>query len=67
MTASATTKFIWDVQDVLLENDGNNNTQATYTQTPDIYGNLVSQRRGATTKYYHFDALGSTSTPSARL
>ena len=60
VTAAGTTKFIWDGQDVLLETDVSNNTQVTYTQTPDIYGNLVSQRRSTTSKYYHFDALGST-------
>ena len=60
VTSAATTNFIWDGQDVLLETDVNNTTQATYTQTPNIYGDLVSQRRGDTTKYYHFDALGST-------
>ena len=60
MTAAATTNFIWDGQDVLLETDAGNTTQVTYTQTPNIYGDLVSQRRSTTTKYYHFDALGST-------
>ena len=60
VTAAGTTNFIWDGQDVLLETDAGNSTQVTYTQTPNIYGNLVSQRRSTTTKYYHFDALGST-------
>ncbi len=60
VTAAGTTNFIWDGQDALMETDVSNNTQVTYTQTPNLYGNLVSQRRGATTKYYHFDALGST-------
>ncbi len=40
--------------------DASNNTQVTYTQTPNVYGDLVSQQRSTTTKYYHFDALGST-------
>jgi len=60
VTSAGTTNFIWDRQDVLLETDAGNTTQVTYTQTPDIYGDLVSQRRSTTTKYYHFDALGST-------
>ena len=47
-------------QDVLLETDVSNNTQVTYTQTPDIYGNLVSQGRSTTTSFYHHDALGWT-------
>jgi len=44
----------------LLETDGDGNTQVTYTQTPDIYGQIVSQRRDSTTTFYHHDALGST-------
>jgi len=60
VTGAGTTNFIWDGQDVLLETDVSNNTQVTYTQTPAEYGDLVSQRRSTTTKYYHFDALGST-------
>lgn len=59
-TSAATAKFIWDGQDVLLETDGEGRTQVTYTQTPDLYGALVSQRRGDATSFYHFDALGST-------
>ena len=45
VTASATTNFIWDGQDVLLDVDSGNNTQVTYTQTPNLYRDLVSQRR----------------------
>ncbi len=60
VTAAGTTNFIWDGQDVLLETDVSNNTQVTYTQTPDIYGDMVSQRRSDTTSFYHHDALGST-------
>ncbi len=44
VTSAGTTNFIWDGQDVLLETDVSNNTQVTYTQTPNIYGDLVSQR-----------------------
>ena len=29
---------------MLLETDVSNNTQGTYTQTPNVYGELVSQR-----------------------
>ncbi len=60
VTAAGTTNFIWDGQDVLLETDVSNNTQVTYTQTPDEYGALVSQRRSTTTSFHHHDALGST-------
>jgi len=59
-TAAGTVKFVWDGQDVLLETDGNGTTQVTYTQTPDVYGQIVSQRRDSTTSFYHHDALGST-------
>ena len=55
-----TTKFIWDGQDVLLETDENGTTQVTYTQTPAVYGSMVSQRRDSITTFYHHDALGST-------
>jgi len=60
VTAAGTTNFIWDGQDVLLETDVSNDTQVTYTQTPAMYGDIVSQRRSTTTSFYHHDALGST-------
>jgi RHS repeat-associated protein len=51
---------VWDGQNVLLETDGGGTTQAAYAQPADVYGALVSQRRGGATQQYHFDALGST-------
>ena len=56
------TNYIWDVEtdSYLMETDGSNVTQAVYTNEPVQFGNLVSQRRGSTTNYCHFDALGST-------
>jgi len=60
-TASDITKFIWDDQDVLIETNDAGTTQVNYTQTPDTYGSLVSQRRSGTSKFYFYDALGSTS------
>jgi RHS repeat-associated protein len=59
-TSSGTTKFIWDGQNVLMETDGGGTTQVLYTQAPGLYGRLVSQRRGGTSSFFHFDALGST-------
>jgi len=59
-TAATTAKFIWDDADVLLETNSGGTTQVSYTQTPDAYGVLVSQRRGATSSFYLSDALGST-------
>ena len=58
--SQGTKKPIWDLSNVLLEQDSLNATQVVYTLEPAIYGNLLSQRRGVTTSYYLFDALGST-------
>jgi RHS repeat-associated protein len=58
--SQGTKKPIWDLQNVLLETDGSNVTQVVYTLEPAGFGNLVSQRRGSTTSFYFFDALGST-------
>ncbi len=44
VTAAGTTNFIWDGQDLLLEADSDGTTQVTYSQTPNVYGELVSQR-----------------------
>lgn len=58
----AKTQFIWDPMsdNVLQEKDELGATQATYTYEPGPFGNLISQSRGGTTSYYHFDAQGST-------
>jgi RHS repeat-associated protein len=58
--STGTKKFLWDQQNYLLETDGADLTQVVYTQEPSVYGNLISQRRAGSTKYHHFDALGST-------
>ena len=58
--SAGTKKPIWDLQNILLEQDGSNVTQAVYTLEPAGYGNLISQRRSSTTSFYLFDALGST-------
>jgi RHS repeat-associated protein len=58
--SGGTTNFVWDGQNVLLEANAGNVIQAVYTLEPQTYGNLVSQRRGGATSYYHFDGLGST-------
>ncbi|MFO0948558.1 MAG: RHS repeat-associated core domain-containing protein [Planctomycetota bacterium] len=54
-------KHVWDLDNVLLETNGSNVTQAIFTTEPAGIGNLIS-RRASNTLYYHFDALGSTST-----
>jgi RHS repeat-associated protein len=58
--SQGTKKPIWDFENILLETDGSDVTQVVYTVEPNVYGNLVSQRRGSTTSFYLFDALGST-------
>ena len=56
------TIFVWDsVNDcVMSELDGSGAVQVTYTNEPQQYGGVISQRRGTTTSTYHADALGST-------
>ena len=56
------TKYIWDpLSDyVLMEKDENGDTQATNTYLPELYGDMISQRRDGETSYYHFDGQGST-------
>jgi RHS repeat-associated protein len=43
-----------------MDLDGSDATVARYTLAPFGYGDLLSQRRGNATSFYHFDALGST-------
>ena len=61
-STSSKTNFIWDLEsdNVLLETDDFDTTQVIYTNEPNTFGSLISQRRGSTTSWYHFDALGST-------
>ena len=42
------------------ETDGAGNTLVTYTHEPSKFGPLLSENRGGTEFYHHFDALGST-------
>jgi RHS repeat-associated protein len=58
--SEGTKKPIWDFENILLETDGSNVSQVIYTLEPNVYGNIVSQRRGSTASSYLFDALGST-------
>jgi len=53
---------VWDpVNDsVLSELDGTGTVQAVYTNEPQQYGSVVSQRRGTTSHTLHADALGTT-------
>ena len=56
------TNFVWNSVDdcVISELDGTGAVQAVYTNEPQQYGGVISQRRGTTTSTYHADALGST-------
>jgi hypothetical protein len=56
------TNYIWDVatDSYLMETDENGDTTAVYTNEPDLYGKLISQRRDGTTSYHHFDGQQST-------
>ncbi|MEM9658948.1 MAG: RHS repeat-associated core domain-containing protein [Planctomycetota bacterium] len=57
--SSQTLRGVWDRQNLVRETNGSNATQAVYTQTPGFYGNLLSQRRGSTSRFALTDALGS--------
>lgn len=58
--SQGTKKPLWDGENILLESDGSDVTQVVYTLEPAGYGKLVSQRRGSSSSYFLFDALGST-------
>ena len=45
---------------MLLETDSGGTTQVAYTLEPQVYGNLISQRRSGASAWHHFDGLGST-------
>jgi len=51
---------VWDGQQVLTVLDQADDTQARYTLAPFGYGDLVSQRRGDDSHFFHFDAIGTT-------
>lgn len=59
---NATTKFVYDDQNVLLETDDLDVTQVVYTLNPKEFGNLISRYDAvaADSDTYHYDALGST-------
>ncbi len=59
--STGTTKHLWDGQNILLETNASNVVQVVYTLKPELYGNLISQRRSGSTSFYLFDGLGSTS------
>jgi RHS repeat-associated protein len=56
------TNFVWNPVDdcIISEVDETGAVQAIYTNEPQQYGGVISQRQGTTTSTYHYDALGST-------
>tara|TARA_R110002095_G_scaffold97122_2_gene85028 strand:+ start:11493 stop:14312 length:2820 start_codon:yes stop_codon:yes gene_type:complete len=54
------TSYLWDDQNIILEQDEVGTVDAEYTVMPQAYGNLISQTRDADSSFYHFDPLGST-------
>ncbi|WP_339745375.1 RHS repeat-associated core domain-containing protein [uncultured Rubinisphaera sp.] len=58
-TDTATTKYLWDNQNILQEYDVS--TEAQYNYAPMPYGNLISQQRDTDSSYYHYDGNFSTS------
>ena len=56
------TNFVWNPVDdcIISEVDETGAVQAVYTNEPQQYGGVISQRRGNTSHYHHHDALGST-------
>ena len=59
---ATSTKFVWDATTdaYLSELNAANAVQAVYTNEPQQYGSVVSQRRSSTSHWLHADALGTT-------
>ena len=57
--STGTTNHIWDLENILEETNQSNVTQVIYTLQPVGYGNVVSQDRKGTVRFYLFDGLGS--------
>jgi len=56
------TEYLWDVDNdsLLMETDGDGNPTAIYTNTPDPYGELISQHRDGQTYFHHYDGVEDT-------
>ena len=57
---SNSVRFVWDYEKVLQEADGSGTTDQQYLATDQQFGDLVSAYGKGSSKYYGFDALGST-------
>ena len=50
-------RFHWGIDDcVMHETDETGATTVTYTNEPGPFGPLLSEKRGSTTSYHHYDA-----------
>ncbi|MCZ2340254.1 MAG: DNA/RNA non-specific endonuclease [Bacteroidales bacterium] len=57
------TRYVWDFERLLQEADGSSGaTEQQYLNVDRLYGDLVSGYGNGSSKYYEFDALGSTET-----
>ena len=56
------TNYIWNFMNdtIAMEKDDAGNTTAVYTNEPDEFGGLISQRRNGVTSHYHYDGQHST-------
>jgi RHS repeat-associated protein len=54
--------YLWDPAEsnIVRELDDTGAVTAQYTAEPDLYGDLLSQRRNGQDSYYHYDGQGST-------
>ena len=57
--SEGTSKIIWDGKQYLAETDASNNTTVMYTNVPDEYTQLISQKETAKTSWFHYDAWGN--------
>ena len=58
--SSGTTRFIWDGANILRETDAADATSASTPCNRSCMGTWSAQRRAGASRFYHFDALGST-------
>ena len=55
VTPAATTLFVRDGRNILIESNTSGITQAHYTDNPGTWGGLTSQRRSGISSFYGFD------------
>jgi RHS repeat-associated protein len=60
VTPTATTLFVRDGQNILMEANGSGVTQAHHTDNPGNWGGKSSQRRSGTSSFYGFDLSSNT-------